>query len=77
MTEQENVQLIQELHAAFGRGDEPAILRQLTGPRCVVAGPAPPPPARLGPYLRCRAPSVGCVFGGSQHGNACHPRGSR
>ncbi len=30
MTEQENVQLIQELYAAFGRGDVPAILDQLT-----------------------------------------------
>ncbi len=26
MTEQENVRLIQELYAAFGRGDVPAIL---------------------------------------------------
>ena len=30
MTEQENVQLVRELYAAFGRGDVPAILDQLT-----------------------------------------------
>ena len=30
MTEQENVQLVQELYGAFGRGDVPAILDQLT-----------------------------------------------
>jgi hypothetical protein len=30
MTEQENVQLVHELYAAFGRGDVPAILDQLT-----------------------------------------------
>ena len=30
MTDQENLQLVQELYAAFGRGDVPAILEQLT-----------------------------------------------
>ncbi len=30
MTEQENVQLVQDLYGAFGRGDVPAILDQLT-----------------------------------------------
>ena len=30
MTEKENVQLVQELYAAFGRADVPAILDQLT-----------------------------------------------
>jgi ketosteroid isomerase-like protein len=49
MTEQENVQLIQELYAAFGRGDVPAILDQLTDD-VVWYDPGPPEVPHAGSY---------------------------
>jgi len=49
MTEQENVQLIQELYAAFGRGDVPAILDQLTDD-VVWYDPGPPEVPHAGAY---------------------------
>ena len=44
MTEQENLQLVQELYAAFGRGDVPAILGRMTD------GPGPPQVPYAGRY---------------------------
>ena len=49
MTEQKNVQLIQELYAAFGRGDVPAILDQLTDD-VVWYDPGPPEVPHAGRY---------------------------
>jgi len=49
MTEQENVQRIQELYAAFGRGDVPAILDQLTDD-VVWYDPGPPEVPHAGRY---------------------------
>jgi ketosteroid isomerase-like protein len=49
MTEQENVQLIQEFYAAFGRGDVPAILDQLTDD-VVWYDPGPPEVPHAGSY---------------------------
>jgi hypothetical protein len=49
MTEGENVQRIQELYAAFGRGDVPAILDQLTDDT-VWYDPGPPEVPHAGRY---------------------------
>ena len=49
MTEQENVQRIHELYAAFGRGDVPAILDQLTDD-VVWYDPGPPEVPHAGRY---------------------------
>jgi ketosteroid isomerase-like protein len=50
MTEQENVQLVQELDAAFGRGDVPAILEQSTDD-VVWHDPRPPEVPHAGRYV--------------------------
>jgi uncharacterized protein len=59
MTEQENVQLVQELYRAFGRGDVPAILEQLTDD-VVWYDPGPPEVPHAGRYVG--AEEVGRFF---------------
>ena len=60
MSEQENLQLVQELYAAFGRGDVPAILEQMTDD-VVWYDPGPPEVPHAGRY---RGPQeVGSFFG--------------
>ena len=49
MTEGENVQRIQELYAAFGRGDVPTILSQMTDD-VVLYDPGPPEVPHAGRY---------------------------
>ena len=49
MTEHEDVQLIQELYAAFGRGDVPAILDHMTDD-VVMYDPGPPEVPHAGRY---------------------------
>ena len=49
MTDQDNLQLVQELYAAFGRGDVPAILEQLTDD-VVWYDPCPPEVPHAGRY---------------------------
>jgi ketosteroid isomerase-like protein len=60
MSEGENVERIQELYAAFGRGDVPTILSQLTDD-AVLYDPGPPEVPHAGRY---RGPEeVGQFFG--------------
>ena len=49
MPEQENVQMVQELYAAFGRGDVPAILDQMAD-EVVLYDPGPPEVPHAGRY---------------------------
>jgi uncharacterized protein len=60
MTEQENLQLVQELYGAFGRGDVPAILGKLTDD-VVWYDPGPPEVPHAGRYGGPR--EVGSFFG--------------